>query len=59
MRLSMFTAAAVMAIATLTNAVPVHSMTDVDADLEVSDVRDQCNKLWEAMDEVVKLQTRI
>ena len=55
----MFTAAAVMAIATLTNAVPVHSMTDVDADLEVSDVRDQCNKLWDAMDEVVKLQTRI
>ena len=51
----MFTAAAVMAIATLTNAVPVHSMTDVDADLEVGDVREKCNKLWEAMDEVVKL----
>ena len=59
MRLSMFTAAALMAIATLTNAVPVHSATDVDANLEVSDVRENCNKLWEALDEVVKLQTRI
>ena len=55
----MFIAAALMAIATLTNAVPVHSATDVDADLEVSDVRENCNKLWEALDEVVKLQTRI
>ena len=34
----MFTAA-LMAIATLTNAVPVHSMTDVDAGLEYGPIR--------------------